>query len=683
VTAVRFVDAPRAEALARLGIANVGDLLRHYPSRWLDLRTSAPLARLPLGQEATALGTVHEVVVKRPRPRLTITEVAITDETGVLVGVWFNQPYLAQRFRPGDRVAFAGVVQMEFGLRQMKTPFVERLGASDDASWLGRILPVHPATEGLSSNWIRRLVAEALDEYGDVPDPLPVEVRLRRGLVPLARALHDIHFPADLGARDAARARLAYEELLQLQLAMALRRHALVDERDGFAHRVDGTARAGALSALPFILTGDQARALEEIGADMSSPRPMNRMLLGDVGTGKTAVAAIALASVADSGTQAAMMAPTEVLARQYSGAVGPLLDAAGVSWRLLTGSTPAAERREIVAGLASGAVSVAFGTHALLTDQVEFRELTLAIVDEQHRFGVTQRLGLRAKGRAVDLLVMTATPIPRSLALTLYGDLDASYLREDPNAGARERVRTRLVPRTGREEAYAAVRAAVVSGRQAYVVCALVDDSETTEARAAVREAERLRTRVFRDLRVGLLTGQMRSADKIAVMEAFRAGEIDVLVATTVIEVGVDVPNATVMIVEDADRFGLAQLHQLRGRVGRGGEGGEVLLFADAKTAEAKERMEAFITTTDGFELAEKDLRLRGEGQLLGERQHGLPELRLASIAHDIELIGAARSDAAEIVSRDPHLTDPRDIPLMDELRRTPGRDWDRVRAG
>lgn len=683
VTDVRFVDGPRAEALGRLGVASVGDLLRHYPARWLDLRTSAPLAHLPLGQEATALGTVHEVVVKRPRPRLTITEVAITDETGVLLGVWFNQPYLAQRFRPGDRVAFAGVVQMEFGLRQMKTPFVERLGTSDDASWLGRILPVHPATEGLSSNWIRRLVAEALDGYGDVPDPLPGDLRARRGLAPLATALRDIHFPPDLVARDAARRRLAYEELLHLQLAMATRRHALVDERDGFAHRADGPARAAALSALPFTLTGDQARALDEITTDMSSLRPMNRMLLGDVGTGKTAVAAIALATAADSGTQSAMMAPTEVLARQYSRAVGPLLDRAGVSWRLLTGSTPAGERREILAGLASGAVSVAFGTHALLTEQVEFGELTLAIVDEQHRFGVTQRLGLRAKGRAADLLVMTATPIPRSLALTVYGDLDASYLREHPNAGARERVRTRLVPRTGRDEAYDVVRTAVATGRQAYVVCALVEDSEATEAKAAVREAERLRTRVFKDLRVGLLTGQMRSGEKVAVMDDFRAGRIDVLVATTVIEVGVDVPNATVMIVEDADRFGLAQLHQLRGRVGRGGEGGEVLLFADARTSEARERMEAFIATSDGFELAEKDLLLRGEGQLLGERQHGLPELRLASMARDSDLIEAARADAATIVSGDPHLTDPRNVPLLEDLIGALGRDWDWVRAG
>ena len=683
VTAVRFVDGPRADALARLNIRTVGDLVRHYPNRWLDLRTTASLSRLPLGQEATAVGTVHEVIVKRPRPRLSITEVAITDDTGVLVGVWFNQPYLQQRFRVGDRVAFAGVVQMEFGLRQMKTPFVERLGSSDEATWLGRILPVHPATEGLSSNWIRRLVAEALDEFGDIPDPLPASLRAERGLVPLAAALHDIHFPPDIESRDAARRRLAYEELLMVQLGMATRRHSLVAERRGHEHTVDGRARAAIIAALPFTLTGDQTRSSAEIAADMASPRPMNRMLLGDVGTGKTAVAAIALAAVADSGTQAAMMAPTEVLARQYARAVGPLLDAAGIRWCLLTGSTSAPERRSILGGLASGEVSVAFGTHALLTEKVTFAHLTLAVVDEQHRFGVNQRLGLRGKGEAVDMLVMTATPIPRSLALTLYGDLDTSYLREHPAGAARQEIVTRLVPRSGRDGAYDVVRAAVAAGRQAYVVCAIVDETDTSEATAAVREAERLQKKVFPDLKVGLLTGPMPTADKVAAMEAFRTGATDVLVATTVIEVGVDVVNATVMIVENAERFGLAQLHQLRGRVGRGGNGGEVLLFADAKTAESRARMDAFISTNDGFALAERDLELRGEGQLLGERQHGLPELRIASIARDIDLIEVARADATAIVAGDPHLTDVRNVPLARELERSYGRDWEWVRAG
>jgi ATP-dependent DNA helicase RecG len=683
VTAVRFVDAPRAEALARVGVRTVEDLLRHYPSRWLDLRTTAPLGSLPLGVEATAVGTVHEVVVKHPRPRLSITEVALVDDSGVLVGVWFNQPYLQQRFRPGDRVAFAGTVQMEFGLRQMRSPFVERLGSSEDASWLGRILPVHPATEGLSSNWIRRLVSEAIDQFGDLPDPLPAALRIERELVPLSFAIRAIHFPMDLDARDAARRRLAYDELLAIQLGMALRRHSIVEEHRGHAHRADGPARAALLDSLPFDLTSDQRAASSEILADMAAPRPMNRMLLGDVGTGKTVVAAIALAAVADSGTQAAMMAPTEVLARQYARAVGELLDGAGVTWRLLTGSTQAPQRRAILAGAASGEVSVLLGTHALLTESVTFKHLTLAIVDEQHRFGVTQRLGLRGKGEAVDLLVMTATPIPRSLALTLYGDLDASYLRQSPPGRERERTTTRLVPRLGRDGAYSSVREAVAQGRQAYVICALVDESDALEAKAAVREAERLRTRVFKDLRVGLLTGQMRPQEKSETMEQFVKGSLDILVATTVVEVGVDVPNAAIMIVEDADRFGLAQLHQLRGRVGRGEHGGEVLLFADPKTEDGRRRMKAIVSTSDGFELAEQDLRLRGEGQVLGERQHGIPELRLASIVRDTDLVEDARRDAHGIVARDPHLKDARNAPLMVAVRRSYGRDWEWVSSG
>lgn len=683
VTAVRFVDAPRAEALAKLGVNTVSDLLRHYPHRWLDLREGAPLGRLPLGVEATAVGTVHEVTVKRPRPRLTITEVSIVDDSGVLIGVWFNQPYLAQRFKPGDRVAFAGRVQIDFGLRQMKTPFVERLGSSDDASWLGRILPVHPATEGLSSNWIRRLVAEALDEYGDVPDHLPAWIRARRDLVPLSAALRWIHFPPDTDARDAARRRLAYEELLAIQLGMALRRHAVVDERVGHAHIVDGPRRARLLAALPFELTQDQRVADAEIAADMASTRPMNRMLLGDVGTGKTAVAALALAAAADSGTQAAMMAPTEVLARQYASAVGSLLDAAGVTWALLTGGTPAAERRAILSKVASGGISVLLGTHALITGSVEFASLTLAIVDEQHRFGVSQRLELRAKGETADMLVMTATPIPRSLALTLYGDLDTSYLRARPGGRTSGHVTTRLVPRTGRAGAYDSVRAAVASGRQAYVVCALVDESDAADATAAVKEAGRLRSKVFPDLRVGLLTGQMRASEKEAVMEAFRSGAVDILAATTVIEVGVDVPNATVMIVEDAERFGLAQLHQLRGRVGRGEHPGEVLLFADPKTDDGRRRMQAIASTDDGFELAEQDLLLRGEGEVLGQRQHGLPELRLASIVRDTDLLDAAREDARAIVDTDPSLGEAGNVPLSRWVHGRFSRDWEWVSSG
>ena len=683
VTAVRYVDRPRAALLARLGIRTVEDLVRHYPLRWLDLRSTAPLGSLPLGIDVTAIGTVHEVSVKHPRPRLTIVEVAIVDDSGVLVGVWFNQSYIRQRVKPGDRVAFAGKVQIEYGLRQMRTPFVELLGTGETSVALARILPVHPATEGLSSNWVRRLVTEALSAFGDVPDPLPASHRARRGLWPLRSALRAIHFPRDEDERIAARRRLAYEELLALQIGIASRRHSLVDERSGHRHITSGPRLAGLAAALPFELTSDQRAAVTDVLKDMAGPAPMNRMLLGDVGSGKTVVAAMALAAAADSGTQAAMMAPTEVLARQYARAVGGSLDAAGVRWALLMGSTPARERREILAAVRSGEVPVLLGTHALLTEDVVIPRLSLAIVDEQHRFGVAQRLGLRGKGEAADLLVMTATPIPRSLALTLYGDLDVTYLRERPGGRGPEHVSTRLVPRGARQEAYDVVRAAVSDGGQAYIVCALVEESEGSEAKAAVREAERLRRKVFPDLRVGLLTGQMRTNEKISAMEEFRGGRTDVLVATTVIEVGVDVPGASVMIVEDAERFGLAQLHQLRGRIGRGERSGQLLLFADPKTSEGRARMEAFIGTADGFELAEADLRLRGEGQLLGERQSGLPGLRLASLLGDADLIEMARADAKEMVGSDPHLVGAQHEPLLESVRRALGRDWEWVSSG
>ncbi|PKQ19242.1 MAG: ATP-dependent DNA helicase RecG [Actinobacteria bacterium HGW-Actinobacteria-6] len=683
VSEVRLVDTRRAEALGKSGVSTVEDLIRHYPFRYLDLSMAGAIRDVPFGEDATVVGIVRDVRIKKPRPRLTITEVAIADDTGVVVGVWFNQAYVAQRVKVDDRIAMAGKLEMDFGLRQMKSPFLERLDAEDGPSQLGRILPVHRATEGVSANWMRRLVLEALELAGDVPDPLPAALRVKRNLPSLRHSLRTIHFPGTLTDAAESRRRLAYEEFFTLQLAMALRRHKTVADTPGHAHAVGGRSVDALRKVLPFTLTADQDAAVADVFADMAGPSPMNRLLLGDVGTGKTAVAAFALASVADSGTQAAMMAPTEVLAAQYAGKVGPLLDEIGVSWCLLTGSTPAARRRDTLAALLSGETSVAFGTHALIQEDVAYKHLTLAIVDEQHRFGVEQRLALRHKGESADLLVMTATPIPRSLALTLYGDLDTSYLRERPGDRGPNHVRTRLVNKSHRGAAYDVVRTAVAAGHQAYVVCALVDESDAAEARAATREAERLRTQVFPKLRVDLLTGRMRSAEKTDVMERFRAGTIDVLVSTTVIEVGVDVPNATIMIVEDAERFGLAQLHQLRGRVGRGEHPGEFLVFADPRSQEGKERMKAITTTTDGFLLAEEDLRLRGEGELLGQKQSGLPRLRLASLVGDADLLDMAREDAREIVELDPHLQSPENALIALEAEYVLGADATWVRSG
>lgn len=683
VSSARFVERGRAEALERLGISTVGDLLFHFPFRYIDLTQTATLRDVRPGNEVTVTGRVHDIKVKHPRPRMTIVEVAIVDGTGVLLGVWFNQPYMASRFVKDERVAFAGTVQLEYGFKQMRNPFVEKLGAEEPSHATARVLPVHRATEGLSTNWLRRIIGAAIDDFSDVPDFLPVELRLRRGLVSLRSALRGIHFPHDAQEVDAARLRLMYDELFCLQVGMAMRRHQLTDELRGRAHTTDGPALSALAGALPFTLTADQSRAVDEILGDMADPRPMNRMVLGDVGTGKTAVAAHALCVAADSGTQAAMMAPTEVLATQYAEKLGPVLDECGVTWALLTGSTPAAERTRVTAAVADGSLSVLFGTHALLERAVDFSNLSLAIVDEQHRFGVNQRLGLRSKGSGVDLLVMTATPIPRSLALTLYGDLETSYLRMRPTADGGHRITSELVHRSGRRAAYQAVRDAVAAGHQAYVICALVDESDEAQAKAAVTEARRLEREVFPDLKVGLLTGKMRPAEKAQAMRRFRDGSIDVLVATTVVEVGVDVPNATVMIVEDAERFGLAQLHQLRGRIGRGGHDSRFLLFADPASREGKERMQAIVENSDGFELAEVDLRLRGEGQLLGARQHGLPELRLASLLDDRELLDAAREDARDLIAEDPHLERPLAALLLREVKSRFGRSWTWVSSG
>ncbi|MHB9003278.1 MAG: ATP-dependent DNA helicase RecG [Coriobacteriia bacterium] len=681
VRSARYVEASRQEALGRLSIETVRDLLTHFPFRYIDLTDLVPLGSVRPGTEATVVGRVHDIKIKQPRPKLKIVEVAIVDGTGALMGVWFNQPFQANRFVLNERVAFAGMVAFDFGLKQIRNPFVEKLGDEDGAEEVARVVPVHRTTEGLSTNWVRRLIASAIEDVGEVPDFLPVDLRLRHDLVSLSTAIRDVHFPRNMHDADNARRRFAYDELLCIQLGMTMRRYHLTREQPGIAHVIDGPALRRLRQHMGVTPTGDQERAISEMLGDMASAHPANRLLLCDVGTGKTLVAAHALAAVADTGTQAAMMAPTEVLAVQYAEKVGPLLDAVGISWCLLTGSTSVADRKHALAGLESGDIAVAFGTHALLEARVKFAGLSLAIVDEQHRFGVSQRLLLRAKGPAADLIVMTATPIPRSLALTVYGDLAASYLKERPTS-APGRV-TRLVTHAHRQEAYDSVRSAVARGRQAFVVCALVDESNAAQARAAVKEADRLRTRVFQELRVGLLTGRMRSDEKAATMSQFRAGQIDVLVSTTVIEVGIDVPNATIMLIEDAERFGLAQLHQLRGRVGRGEHAGEVLLFADPKSSESRQRMNAIVATEDGFELAEYDLRLRGEGQLLGERQHGLPELKIASLLDDLDLLGQAREDAQAIVQIDPHLSDPHHGPLLDEVIRRFGASWKWVSSG
>ena len=668
---LRYVSAARFEALERLGLNRVRDVLLHVPHRYLDFSRVERIAFADLGSEVTVVGTIDRIALKRPRPRMQIVEIMVVDETGVLKAVFFKQPWVAEQLHKGDVVALSGKVTYDFGFRQMRSPFYERLGSAGEALQLARVVPVHPTTEGISVSWMRRIVSAAIADAGDVCDVLPARLVSERGLPTRARAIRDVHFPPSLEAAECARRRLAYEELLCLQLALLSRRTVELEGVRPARHRIDGPCLAALKRALPFELTGEQEQAVREILFDMAAPAVMNRLLLGDVGTGKTAVAACALAAVADSGTQAAMMAPTSVLAAQYATKLGPILSAAGISWALVTGATRDAERKEAVAAIAAGEMSVVFGTTALLSDDVAFAALSLVVIDEQHRFGVGQRVALREKGRGADQLTMSATPIPRTLALSLYGDLDLSRIRTRPVPGAG--ISTKALAPENLDIAYGAIRDAVAEGRQAYVICPLVDDDddgreleETPEQtrsgaqslHAAVRVARELAEHTLSELRVGLLHGRMSAAGKESVMARFNAGEIDVLVSTTVVEVGVDVPNASVMLVFDADRFGLATLHQLRGRVGRGEHAGEVYLACAAKEGTpARRRLSALEATSDGFELAELDLKLRHEGELLGYRQHGGVSLKIVDLATDTDLVSWAHDDARAISKLDPSL--------------------------
>ncbi|OUO90704.1 ATP-dependent DNA helicase RecG [Gordonibacter sp. An230] len=702
VERVRLVSPSRARALAGLGIKTVRDLVTHFPRRYIDLSAKETVASSVIGESCTIEGVAHEVKLKRPKPRLPLVEIALVDGTGVLVVTCFRQPWLAEQVKPGMRIAVAGKLEFNYGFKRMTNPYLEVLG--DEGAAEGMVIPVHPACEKVSAAWMRRLVGNALSACTGLLDPLPLELRARYRLMSRGTALTCIHFPQTMAEAAEARRRLAYEELLLLELMLMMQARERERGCEPVRHVVDGPRMAALAAALPFELTDEQQRAKEDILSALSAPRPANHLLLGDVGTGKTAVASFALAAAADTGVQALLMAPTEVLARQHGKSLGPLFDAAGMGWAVLVGSTPAAERDDILARLSSGDLDVLIGTHALLEDDVAPRRLGLVVIDEQQRFGVDQRVRLLSKGEAPDALYLTATPIPRTLALALYGGLTLSYLKRRPH-GAASRS-TKVHRKEDRGRAYDAARAALARGEQVYVVCPLIGqdtgerdakaagtrrreadeeayeyaaisiegegDFEGDDVAAASKEAAYLQSHVFADYRVELLHGRMGANEKQAVMERFRQGETQVLVATTVIEVGVDVPNATVMIVEDADRFGLAQLHQLRGRVGRGEKDAEVHLVSASKSDAALSRLAAMERTDDGFELASFDLSLRREGDILGNRQHGASALKLVNVVRDGRIVEAAHADALSLLEEDPGLDLPEHRALAREVRRT-----------
>jgi ATP-dependent DNA helicase RecG len=672
------VSAALAKTLEEaFGHRAVRDLLEHYPRRYLTRGELTDLAHAKKGAEVTLVGTVRNLAKKQPRRNLRILEVRVADDSGAWVCTWFNQPWHAQRLTVGTVAAFSGKLAWKAGRLGMANPGYEVLREGDDPEeFANEVIPVYPASKEVSSGRLRRAVGGLLDRYGDVPDFVPEPLRRAHNLPDRDRALSAIHRPADRSEAHRARDRLVYDELFVLQVGLALRRRALEAGQHGQPLQTDGDLTKRLLASLPYQLTGAQHRVMSEIAADLARAKPMHRLLQGEVGSGKTLVALWALLCAVQSGMQGAIMAPTEVLADQHGINLRGLLEPRGEGGGLfggprvevLTAATTGTNRQRVLEGVASGEVDLLVGTHALLSEGVEFRRLGLIVVDEQHRFGVHQRVRLREKGDSPHVLIMTATPIPRTLALTLYGDLDVSTLDELPPG--RTPIATHVVAdATLRERAYARVREEVAAGHQAYVVCALKDESDKVEVRSAKAEAERLRAEVFPDLRVGLVYGDMPAREKEATMDRFRAGEVDVLVSTTVIEVGVDVPNATVMLIEDADRFGLSQLHQLRGRVGRGQAPGLCILFADPLTDEGRARMDAIAHTNDGFELANEDLRIRGEGTVFDARQSGLSDLKLARLIEDFDWVQRARRDAFALVEADPELDDPAHRRLRQEV--------------
>jgi ATP-dependent DNA helicase RecG len=672
------VSAALAKALEEgFGYRTARDLIEHYPRRYLTRGELTDLAHAKKGAEVTLVGTVRNLAKKMPRRNLRILEVRVADDSGAWVCTWFNQPWHAQKLTVGTVAAFSGKLAWKAGRLGMANPGYEVLREGDDPEgFANEVIPVYPATKEISSGRLRRAVGALLDRYGDVPDFLPEPLRRAHGLPDRAAALEAIHRPADRKEATRARDRLVYDELFVLQVGLALRRRAQEAGQHGQPLQTDGDLTKRLLSSLPFQPTAAQSRVMSEIGADLSRSKPMHRLLQGEVGSGKTLVALWALLCAVQSGMQGAIMAPTEVLADQHGinlrGLLEPLGEGGGLFGgprvEVLTAGVTGAARQRVLEGVAAGEVDLLVGTHALLSEGVEFRKLGAIVVDEQHRFGVHQRVRLREKGNSPHVLIMTATPIPRTLALTLYGDLDVSTLDELPPG--RTPIATHVVAdATLRERAYQRVREEVAAGHQAYVVCALKDESDKVEVRSAKAEAERLRAEVFPDLRVGLVYGDMPAREKEATMDRFRAGEVDVLVSTTVIEVGVDVPNATVMLIEDADRFGLSQLHQLRGRVGRGRAPGLCILFADPLTEEGRARMDAIARTNDGFELANEDLRIRGEGTVFDARQSGLSDLKLARLIEDFDWVQRARRDAFALVDADPELTDPGSRRLRQEV--------------
>ena len=651
---IKGIGEAKAKALGKLGIFTLGDLIGWFPRRYEDRRETRPISSLIPGETACVAAMIaSEPKVSHIRKGMDLVKVRAVDDTGALDVTFFNQSWLKNQLRVGETYIFYGRAEGSLLRKTMAGPVVEPEGRRE---FTGRIVPVYPLTAGVSQLLLSRAIRQGLDGCADIlPDCLPDSVRQTHGLCRVNYAYENIHFPESPEALDIARRRLAFEELFFFAIGLKLLRSRRETVSVEPFRPVD---MAPFYDALPFILTGAQRRCVDEAIADMTAGKPMNRLCQGDVGSGKTMVAAACVYFCVKNGRQAALMAPTELLAEQHYRGLAPLLEQLGLRCALLTGSTPAKTKRSVTAQLASGELDFAIGTHALISGGVAYANLGLVVTDEQHRFGVAQRTALAEKGEHPHTLVMSATPIPRTLALILYGDLDVSVIDQLPPG--RKPIETYAVTSAYYPRLYAFIRKQVEAGRQVYIVCPMVSENDDLpdERKAVTEYAQKLQSEIFPDLRVAYVHGKMKSREKDTVMSAFAAGETNILVSTTVIEVGVDVPNASLMVVENAERFGLSQLHQLRGRVGRGQHQSYCVLVSDNKNDETRQRLRAMTKTADGFKIAEEDLRLRGPGDFFGLRQHGLPGLRVADLGCDTRLLAEAQSAADGLLAEDPALT-------------------------
>lgn len=660
-TDIRFlkgVGEKRAELLQKKGIDTVGALLRFYPRAYLDWQNITPVSECPEGENVCVRAEITSPVkTVNIRRGMTLYKFAAADDSGVIEVTLFNRKYLAENLRQGRSYLFYGKLGYGITLRQMSSPEIM------PAEYMG-IEPVYAATEGLSSKTIEKIMKNALVYADGMADVIPQGIREKNGLCDFKTALKSIHFPLERQALESAKRRLVFEELFVLQtglLFLKRRRRALA------GCTVKNNLLEEFKKTLSFKLTGAQERVINECLSDMMSPRPMNRLIQGDVGSGKTAVAAALMYISAGNGFQSALMAPTELLAEQHFKTLCKITENSGIKCALLTGSLTKKQKDEVKAGLKSGEIKVAVGTHALLTDDVEFENLGLVVTDEQHRFGVGQRGRLSSKGNNPHTLVMSATPIPRTLGLIIYGDLDISIIDEYP--AGRQKIATYCVDSSYNTRVYNYIKKFIAEGRQAYIVCPLVDENEALGIKSASEYYKELSENQFKGYTVGLLHGKMKPKDKENVMRRFAAGEIQLLISTTVIEVGIDVPNAALMVIENAERFGLSQLHQLRGRIGRGEYSSACILISDVKSGDTKRRLDVIKNNTDGFKIADEDLKLRGPGDFLGSRQHGLHDMKIADIFADRETLHLAGKEAEELIKRDPALHDPENAGLRDEI--------------